>query len=81
MLTTTFEKENIERKLEMTINQYAIDGRTCGEAKNHKKRLAHYEGEVKVMDEIHQQAQYRKQKLRRKRRNEMMQWIQRIHRF
>ncbi len=58
------KKENIERrKLEMTINQYAIDVKDLREKlKITKKRLAHYEGEVKVMDEIHQQAQYSKAK-------------------
>ena len=64
------KKENIERrKLEMKINQYAIDLKDLREKlKITKKRLAHYEGEVKVMDEIHQQAEFDKAKAQREKK-------------
>ena len=58
------KKENLERrKLEMRINQQTIDLKELQEKmKITKKRLAHYEGEVQVMDEIHQQAEFDKAK-------------------
>ena len=70
------KKENLERrKLEMRINQQTIDLKELQDKmKITKKRLAHYEGEVKVMDEIHQQAEFDKAKAQqeKKKRDDAM---------